>query len=79
MILYDYGTLVDDAALASALWKRFFLADEETDPKKIELLVKYVRKTLAHLDNINFDDITRGDTKQDHVSWIRLDKLSKET
>jgi len=78
MILYDYGTLVDDVALANALWKRFFLADEETDPKKVELLVKYVRKTLAHLDEVNFDDITRGDTTQEKISWFPLDKVSKD-
>jgi len=79
IILYDFGCVSDDANLANALWKRFFLADEDTDPKKVELLVKYVRKTLAHLDTLNLDDIARGESDQPSISWFSLDKVSKES
>jgi len=79
LVLYDFGSVSDDAHLGNAIWKRFFLADEDTDPKKVELLVKYVRKTLAHLDNANLEDIARGDVEQEGLDWFDLEKVLKES
>ena len=78
IILYDYGQLKDDAALANALWKRFFLADEDVSPKLVENLVKYVRKTMAMLDEVAMEEMLYGDAGQDKLKWFDIEKVVKE-
>lgn len=46
VISYDEGILGDDKILANALWVQFFNCDCD-DLAKIDLLVKYVRKTVS--------------------------------
>ena len=57
MIIYDIGLAGGDVDLANSLWRRFFLMTDKPDPVKIELLVKYVRKTVASLDQMKLDDL----------------------
>lgn len=78
LVVYDVGALGDDMALANAVWKRFFLANEDADPQKIELLVKYIRKTMAHLDSIPTHDLYTGDIQQSKVNWFNIEKVAKE-
>jgi len=59
--VYDEGIVGNDIQLANALWRRFFLSMREVeegseegqlpDPEKLELLVRYVRKTASYLDS----------------------------
>ena len=76
--MYDYGQLKDDAALANALWKRFFLADEDVSPKLVENLVKYVRKTMAMLDEVAMEEMLYGDAGQNKLKWFDIEKVVKE-
>jgi len=78
LVVYDVGALGDDMSLANAVWKRFFLADDDADPQKIELLVKYIRKSLAHLDTITTHDLCSGDLEQPNVKWFSIDKVASE-
>jgi len=61
LFVYDEGIVGNDIQLANALWRRFFLSmreveegsadDQLPDPEKLELLVRYVRKTASYLDS----------------------------
>jgi len=61
LFVYDEGIVGNDIQLANALWRRFFLSMREVeegsadgqlpDPEKLELLVRYVRKTASYLDS----------------------------
>ena len=55
-VLYDYGLLTSDVALAEAIWFRF-LEQNCNDPEKVELLVKHVRKQIQALDQLSRDDL----------------------
>jgi len=78
LVVYDVGALGDDMDLANAVWKRFFLANEDADAQKIELLVKYIRKTLAYLDTIPTHDLLTGEIDQQKVNWFSIEKVAKE-
>lgn len=52
LISYDEGISYDDKALAAALWRRF-LGGRCDDYEKLELLVEYVRKQVATLDQLS--------------------------
>uniref|UniRef100_A0AAG5DLQ0 Ubiquinol-cytochrome c chaperone domain-containing protein n=1 Tax=Anopheles atroparvus TaxID=41427 RepID=A0AAG5DLQ0_ANOAO len=52
LISYDEGISYDDKALAAALWRRF-LGGRCDDYEKLELLVEYVRKQVAMLDQLS--------------------------
>jgi len=77
LFVYDEGLLGGDMDLAGALWRRFFLSqpleeDEDRplpDPEKIELLVKYVRKTIKYLEDYDGDRMFR----KCEVEWLPLD------
>lgn len=77
LFVYDEGLLGGDMDLAGALWRRFFLSqpleeDEELpppDPEKIELLVKYVRKTIKYLEDYDGDRMFQ----KCEVEWLPLD------
>ena len=47
MMIYDLGLAGSDVDLANSIWRRFYLRIEDPDIKKIELLVKYIRKTVS--------------------------------
>jgi cytochrome b pre-mRNA-processing protein 3 len=49
LIAYDEGLVKGDAVLATALWRLMFQADKTTDPLKLSLVTRYVRKELARL------------------------------
>ncbi|XP_058066640.1 ubiquinol-cytochrome-c reductase complex assembly factor 1 [Anopheles bellator] len=52
LISYDEGLSYDDKALAAALWRRF-LGGRCEDYQRLELLVEYVRKQAAMLDQLS--------------------------
>lgn len=54
-LMYDHGLLTSDVALADVLWYRFLQRNCD-DPEKLELLVKYVRKQIHHLDGLSKED-----------------------
>lgn len=61
----------DDRVLAAALWRRFFEMNCD-DYENIERLVKYVRKQIVMLDNLQRDEFLR----KPRVPWLSLDKMS---
>lgn len=42
LVAYDEG-LSDDRVLASAVWRRFFNLDHDTNAEKIEMVVHFIR------------------------------------
>lgn len=48
---YDEGLLGDDKELAGSIWRILYNMDENADPEKIALMVNYIRKQVAYLDN----------------------------
>ena len=57
LLIYDEGALGDDKALANAIWRRFFICRPDPDAEKLEMLVRYVRRTLSLLDNVPLNRI----------------------
>ncbi len=66
--IYDEGILGDDMALANALWRRFFLCREGIDAEHLELLVKYVRRTMSALDHVTLTDLV----VTGKIKWLPL-------
>ena len=76
MLIYDIGLAGSDVDLANSIWRRFLLGKDDPDVEKMELLVKYVRKTVASLDQIKLDDLYKmkpGET----LNWPCIRKLEK--
>lgn len=67
LISYDEGISFDDKALASALWRRFF-SGHCKDYEKLELLVQYVRKQMAMLDETSRYDFAI----KPKIKWLPL-------
>jgi cytochrome b pre-mRNA-processing protein 3 len=67
LIAYDEGLCFDDIVLANALWRRF-LSAECDDFQKLELLVKYVRRTSHYLDGLNRDQLL----SDQRIQWLPL-------
>lgn len=57
---YDEGFYLDDATLASALWRNLFAGRQEIDPTHLEQLVHYIRTQLYVLENVSDFDFSRG-------------------
>ena len=76
LFIYDEGLASSDMALASALWRRFFmsmheLGEDETplpDPEKLLLLVDYVRRSAHYLDKLDAVDII----VRNNINWPKL-------
>jgi len=79
LFVYDEGIVGSDIQLANALWRRFFLSMREVeegsedgqllpDPEKLELLVRYVRRTASYLDS---KDATEIIVKQ-QIVWPKV-------
>ncbi|XP_058463283.1 ubiquinol-cytochrome-c reductase complex assembly factor 1 [Malaya genurostris] len=67
LLTYDEGINSEDKILAAALWRRF-LSGKCEDYEMLELLVKYVRKQMAMLDNISRYDFAI----KPKVKWLPL-------
>jgi len=77
MLIYDLGLAGSDVDMANSIWRRFFLGKADPDVEKIELLVKYVRKTVASLDQIKIDDLYTMEPGS-ALSWPDIKKLEIE-
>ena len=77
MLIYDLGLAGSDVDLANSLWRRFFLGEDNPNVEKIELLVKYVRKTVASLDQISLDDLYLMEPGL-KLNWPDLNELDNE-
>jgi len=77
MLIYDLGLAGSDVDMANSIWRRFFLGKEDPDVEKIELLVKYVRKTVASLDQIKIEDLYSMEPGS-ALSWPDIKKLEIE-
>lgn len=77
MLIYDLGLAGSDVDLANSLWRRFFLGEDNPNVEKIELLVKYVRKTVASLDQISLDDLYLMEPGL-KLNWPDLKELDNE-
>ncbi|XP_042321574.1 ubiquinol-cytochrome-c reductase complex assembly factor 1 [Sceloporus undulatus] len=53
---YDEGILSDDHVLAAAIWRNLFNKHCD-DPRKLEIMVEYVRKQVQHLDAMPGEDL----------------------
>uniref|UniRef100_A0A182QA72 Ubiquinol-cytochrome c chaperone domain-containing protein n=1 Tax=Anopheles farauti TaxID=69004 RepID=A0A182QA72_9DIPT len=74
LISYDEGISYDDKALAAALWRRF-LSGRCEDYEKLELLVGYVRKQIAMLDQLSRYDFAIKPA----VKWAPLREANQTT
>uniref|UniRef100_A0A1Y9H2M8 Ubiquinol-cytochrome c chaperone domain-containing protein n=1 Tax=Anopheles dirus TaxID=7168 RepID=A0A1Y9H2M8_9DIPT len=74
LISYDEGISFDDKALAAALWRRF-LGGRCEDYEKLDLLVGYVRKQVAMLDQLSRYDFAIKPT----VKWASLREVKQPT
>ncbi len=57
LLIYDLGIGSDDRELANAVWRRFFLAEDPPDFRKIEMIVQYVRENTLALEKVSLNDI----------------------
>lgn len=67
LISYDEGLSFDDKVLASALWRRFFESQCD-DFTKLEMLVRYVRRTAQMFDNISREQLLTNPK----INWLPL-------
>ena len=58
---YDEGLVRGDAALAAAVWRNVFKANEDVDIRGLAQIVSYMRKYLSHLDGLPDDQVMLGD------------------
>ncbi|CAL4085870.1 unnamed protein product, partial [Meganyctiphanes norvegica] len=64
---YDEGLMIDDKALAGALWCHLFSKDCN-DPERVECVIHYIRKQISTLDVMSREDILLDC----HVKWSPL-------
>lgn len=57
---YDEGFYLDDATLASALWRNLFAGRTDIDSTYLEQMVHYIRTQLYVMENISDFDFSRG-------------------
>lgn len=62
----------DDMQLATVLWRRFFNLQPPDGPR-LELLLKYVRQTMAMLDEIPNEHLMQGK----RITWLKLEEINK--
>ena len=67
-LIYDSGVLGSDKDLANTLWRRFFMCREDPKPEQLEILVAYVRRTLAALEHIDINRLVLAG----NFSWLPL-------
>jgi hypothetical protein len=77
MLIYDLGLAGSDVDLANSLWRRFFLGEDNPNVEKIEILVKYVRKTVASLDQLKLEDLYLMEPGS-KLNWPNLIELENE-
>jgi len=53
---YDEGLMIDDKALAGALWCHLFSKDLN-DPERLECVLQYIRKQISMLDGLSREDM----------------------
>jgi len=70
LITYDEGIMFDDKVLAGALWRRFFEMNCD-NYEHLERMVKYVRKQIKQLDNLNRQDFV----VQPKIKWIDINDV----
>jgi len=68
LFIYDEGVLGDDIALANAIWRRLLMCRPDPDAEKLEMLVRYVRRTLSLLDNLSLNKIV----VENDFKWVPL-------
>ena len=68
LFIYDEGVLGDDIALANAIWRRLLMCRPDPDAEKLEMLVRYVRRTLSLLDNLPLNKIV----VENDFKWVPL-------
>lgn len=78
MVIYDLGLAGSDIDLANCVWKRFFQGTEDPDVEKIELLVKYIRKTVASMDRIKLEDLFSMEPDS-AIKWPDINKLESHS
>ena len=58
---YDEGLIRGDAALATAVWRNVFKADENVDFRGVGEVVSYIRGVLKGLDEMSDEDVAGGE------------------
>ena len=58
-VAYDEGLIRGDAALATAIWRNVFKADEKINVETVATVTSYLRRCLKMLDRMNDDQIRR--------------------
>lgn len=57
---YDEGFYLDDATLASSIWRNLFSGREDIDETYLQQLVHFIRVQLYVLENVSDFDFSRG-------------------
>ncbi|KAK5077768.1 Serine carboxypeptidase 3 [Exophiala xenobiotica] len=57
---YDEGLVKGDAVLAGAVWRNLWKADEDVDWEKVAVVVGYMRRCIAGLNDVDVQEITSG-------------------
>lgn len=60
LLSYDEGLIKGDAALATAVWRNIFRADENVDIRDLEIIVEYMMKELNGLGKVGDEVVTEG-------------------
>ncbi|XP_015263692.1 PREDICTED: ubiquinol-cytochrome-c reductase complex assembly factor 1 isoform X3 [Gekko japonicus] len=71
---YDEGILSDDHVLAAAIWRNLFNKQCD-DPRRLEIMVEYIRKQVQHLDAIPGEDLLLSG----EVSWRPLVEMNAQS
>ncbi|XP_049870233.1 ubiquinol-cytochrome-c reductase complex assembly factor 1 [Pectinophora gossypiella] len=67
LVAYDEG-LSDDRILASAIWRRIFMLDPDTQPEHIESVVHFIRHQIAELDKIPSEKLQQ----KTEIPWLSI-------
>lgn len=57
---YDQGLVQGDAVLGAAVWRNVWKAKEDVDWEKVAMIVGFIRRSIAGLENVDVQEIARG-------------------
>ncbi|KAK9505677.1 hypothetical protein O3M35_009672 [Rhynocoris fuscipes] len=68
LVNYDEGLLSNDTVLAGAIWRRFLMRSQSCSAQDLEVMVKYIRKSMLLLDQWNIEVFLKEKT----IKWTPL-------
>jgi len=68
LIAWDEGVMGDDLVLVSTVWRNLFECRVDANLEDIELMVKYVRMNMQHLENMDLNEVK----EHGMIDWLPL-------